>query len=241
LKKIGNSDVTVIIPALNEEKSIADVIRKLNQMNYHSILVVDGNSKDRTVEIAKELGADIILQNGRGKGNALRQVFNHAGLDGDAIVMMDADGSMDPKEIPLLVESLNGGADLVKGSRFLLGGYSEDMNLIRRVGNLLFVFLVNLFWSAEYTDLCYGFGVFRRPALNKLYPHLESKSFEIETEIFVKAKKLGLRVGEIPSIELRRLHGKSNLNAFRDGCRILRTIILEFIGQYRKRNSKAEE
>lgn len=241
MKKIGNSDVTVIIPALNEEKNIAEVIRKLNQLNYHSILVVDGNSSDRTVEIAKEFGANIIVQNGRGKGNALRQVFNHGGLNGDAIVMMDADGSMDPKEIPLLIETLNGGSDLARGSRFLLGGYSEDMNLIRRFGNLFFVFLVNLFWSANYTDLCYGFGAFRRYALRNLYPHLKSKNFEIEAEIFIKAKKLGLKVVEVPSIELRRRYGKSNLKAFRDGCRILRTIIREFIGQYRVRNSRAEE
>lgn len=241
MKKIGNSDVTVIIPALNEEKNIAEVLRKLNQMNYHSILVVDGNSSDRTVEIAKEFGANIIVQNGRGKGNALRQVFNHGGLNGDAIVMMDADGSMDPKEIPPLIETLNGGSDLARGSRFLLGGYSEDMNLIRKVGNLFFVFLVNLFWSANYTDLCYGFGAFRRGALRNLYPHLKSKSFDIEAEIFIKAKKLGLKVVEVPSIELRRRYGKSNLKAFRDGYCILRTIIREFIGQYRVRNSRAEE
>jgi len=143
--------------------------------------------------------------------------------------MMDADGSMNPKEIPLLIKSLNSNADMVKGSRFLFSGYSEDMNLFRKIGNHFFLLLVNLFWSANYTDLCYGFAAFRKDAVKKLYPHLEAKKFEIETEIFIKAKKLGLKVKEIPSIELRRRHGKSNLNAFTDGLQILKTIVREFI------------
>lgn len=238
MKKTGNSDVTVIIPTLNEEKSIAEVIRELNHLGYHSILIVDGNSRDRTVEIAKEFGANVMVQNGRGKGAALRQAFNHDGLDGDVIVMMDADGSMNPKEIPVLIEALDSGADLAKGSRFLQYGYSEDMNLIRRIGNQFFLSLVNLFWSTNYTDLCYGFGVFRKDAVKKLYPCLKSKNFEIETEIFIKAKKLGLKVVEAPSIEFRRKHGKSNLNAVLDGFRILQTIFRELIDGYRTRNRK---
>ena len=237
LKKTGNSEVTVIIPTLNEEKSIADIIWELNHLGYHNILIVDGNSSDRTVEIAKEFGVDVMVQNGRGKGDALRQAFNHDGLDGDVIVMIDADGSMNPKEIPMLIEALDSGADLAKGSRFLQYGYSEDMNLIRRIGNRFFLSLVNLFWSADYTDLCYGFGVFRKHAVKKLYPHLKSKNFEIEAEIFIKAKKLGLKVVEATSIELRRRHGKSNLNAIVDGFYILRTIFRELFDGYQARNN----
>ena len=238
MKKTGNSDVTVVIPTLNEEKSIAEVIRELNHLGYHNILIVDGNSRDRTVKIAKEFGANVILQNGRGKGAALRQAFNHDCLNGDVIVMIDADGSMNPKEIPVLIKALDSGADLAKGSRFLQYGYSEDMNLIRRIGNRFFLSLVNWFWSAEYTDLCYGFGVFRKDAVKKLYPYLKSKNFEIETEIFIKAKKLGLKVVEVPSIELRRRFGKSNLRIFPDGFRILRTIIGEFIDGFRAHSHK---
>jgi len=231
LKKTGNSDVTVIIPTLNEEKNIEGVIQKLHQMGYDNILVVDGNSNDRTVEVAKEFGVNIILQKGNGKGAALRQAFNHDGLDGDVVVIMDADGSMDPKEIPLFIDALDSGADLVKGSRFLRYGYSEDMNMIRWIGNRFFVSLVNWFWSANYTDLCYGFGVFNKDVIKKLYPYLKSTNFEIETEIFIKAKKLGLKVEEVPSIEYRRRHGKSNLSVFRDGFRILKTIVEEFVNK----------
>ena len=231
MTKADNSGVMVVIPTLNEEKNIAEVIQKLNQMDYHNILIVDANSRDRTVEIAKEFGVNVIMQNGRGKGAALRQAFNHDGLDGNSIVMMDADGSTSPEEIPRFIEALNSGADLVKGSRFLSSGYSEDMNLIRRIGNQFFILLVNLFWSTNYTDLCYGFGAFRRHALKTLRPHLTSTDFEIETEICIKAKKLGLKVVEVPSVELRRRYGKSNLFAFKDGFRILKKIFAELVAK----------
>ena len=235
MKRRGNPDVTVIIPALNEEKSISKVLWELNHLGYNKILIVDGNSRDKTVKVAKEFGVNIISQNGKGKGDALRQAFNHGSLGMDVIVMLDADGSMNIKEIPVLIDALDLGADLAKGSRFLKHGYSEDMTVIRRIGNKFFLFLVNLFWSTNYTDLCYGLGVFRNDAVKKLYPHLKSKNFEIETEIFIKAKKLGLRVVEVPSIEFKRRYGKSRLSTFLDGFRILKTIIDELINQVPKK------
>lgn len=223
-----SSDVTVIIPTLNEERNIAGVIEELKRIGFANVLIVDGNSKDKTVTIAEKLGVHVIHQNGHGKGNALRQAFSADGL-GSVIVMMDADGSMCPKELASFIKSLDRGVDLVKGSRFLPGGYSEDMTFIRRIGNGLFVWLVNSIWGANYTDLCYGFAAFKKEAIKKIFPHLRSMNFEIETEIFVKAKKFGLNVVEVPSIELRRKHGKSNLSAIKDGYRILKTIGKEFI------------
>jgi len=227
MKKINHSGVTVIIPTRNEEKSIAEVIQELNQMGYDNVLIVDGNSRDRTVEHAKEFGANVMVQNGRGKGDALRQAFNHADLDGDVVVIMDADGSMNPKEVPLLIKALDSGVDLAKGSRFLPYGYSKDLNLTRKIGNRFLLLLVNVFWSAGYTDLCYGFAAFRKDSIEKLRPHLKSTNFEIETEVFIKAKKLGLKVIEVPSVEFRRQYGKSNLRSFLDGFRILITIFRE--------------
>jgi glycosyltransferase involved in cell wall biosynthesis len=229
LKRRGNPNVTVIIPALNEEKSISKVLWELDHLGYKNILVIDGNSRDKTVKIAKEFGVNIISQNGKGKGDALRQAFNHGSLDTDVIVMMDADGSMNAKEIPVLIDALDSGADLAKGSRFLKHGYSEDMTIVRKIGNKFFLFLVNLFWSANYTDLCYGLGAFRIDAIKKLYPHLKSKNFEIETEIFIKAKKLRLNVVEAPSIEFKREYGRSKLSALVDGYRILKTIVTELV------------
>lgn len=223
------TNAAVIIPTLNEEKNIIEVIEKLRHLGFTNILVVDGNSKDRTAAIAKKLGVHVITQNGSGKGDALRQAFSYYGLNGDPIVMMDADGSMNPEELFRLIETIQQGADLAKGSRFIRGGYTKDMTLIRRIGNSLFVLLVNLIWSTHYTDLCYGFAAFKREAIEKLYPHLKSRNFEIETEIFIKAKTLGLRVVEVPSVELPRRHGKSNLKAYKDGFKILRTVLDAFM------------
>ena len=218
--------ITVIIPALNEEKNIANVIRVLQLIGFSNILVIDGNSTDRTREIAAALGVRVANQNGRGKGDALRHAFGLEGV-GDRVVMIDADGSMDPSEIILLLNELDNGADIVKGSRFLPRGFSEDMTLFRRLGNKVFVALVNLIWSANYTDLCYGFAAFKKNALDEIYPHLKSKNFEIEAELFIIAKKLGLKVKEVPSYEKERKYGKSNLNGFRDGLQILKTILQE--------------
>ena len=238
MNKFGYPGVTIIIPARNEEESITEIIQELNQSGYDNILVVDGNSRDRTVENAKENGAEVIVQEGNGKGAALRQAFNHSNLNGDLVVIIDADGSMNPKEIPLLLKTLDSGADLAKGSRFLPYGYSEDMTLIRRIGNRFFVSLVNWFWSADYTDLCYGLAAFNRGVIEKLGSDLKSTNFEIETEVFIKAKKLGLKVIEVPSIEFRRRYGKSNLSNLRDGIRILKTIFRELIDRRAKREAQ---
>lgn len=225
----ASSKVDVIIPTRNEEENIARVICELKEMGYRNILVIDANSNDRTVDIAKSLGAKVVFQEGKGKGAALRQAFDHDWVNSDVVVMMDADGSMSPKEIPRFVKALRSGADVAKGSRFLPSGYSEDLNLIRRIGNHILLGIVNVLWGTSYTDLCYGFGAFRKSALKKLGPHLASNNFEIETEICIKAKKLGLKVVEVPSFELRRNGGKSNLSTFGDGFRILRSIIEEFV------------
>ena len=235
IQELSILDVGVVIPTLNEEKNIADVLSDLKNLGYYNILVIDGMSKDETTKIAIRNGVRVILQNGKGKGNAIRQGLCNSCSDAEIVVMMDADGSMDPKEIPGLVEALNSGADIVKGSRFLKTGYSYDMSTLRQIGNRLMVTVVNLLWSAKYTDLCYGFAAFNRRAIEKMAPLLKSQNFEIETEIFLKALDLDLVVKEIPSTEFKRKYGKSNLNSFRDGFKILKTIAEEFVNPPLKR------
>ena len=230
------ADVGVVVPTLNEEENIEDVLLGLKKQGYCNILVIDGMSKDKTTKIATRNGVKVILQNGKGKGSAIRQVLSNGYLDADAIVMMDADGSMNPKEIHSYVEALNSGADIAKGSRFMKGGYSYDMSSLRRIGNLLMVTVVNLLWSAKYTDLCYGFAAFSKRAIMKLAPHLKSQNFEIETELFLKALSLGLVIKEVPSTESARKSGQSNLNSFRDGFKIFMKIAEEFVNSLSKQN-----
>jgi hypothetical protein len=139
--------------------------------------------------------------------------------------MLDADGSMDPADIERYVWLLRRGCDFVKGSRFRDGGGTADMSLVRKGGNAALNRMVNMLYRTEFTDLCYGFMAFRRDVLGLL--KLGSDGFEIETEIVVRAIKAGLRIGEVPSFESERLHGDSNLNAWRDGRRVLRTLVSE--------------
>lgn len=223
------TDVCLLIPAMNESKNIELLLRdiRISLPSLSEIVVVDGGSEDDTALVASNLGAEVITQTESGKGDALRQGFAHS-HQGSIIVIMDADGSMLPEEIPRLVDTITKGADIAKGSRFLKGGGSTDISLIRRIGNKFFVSLVNSVWRGHYTDLCYGFMAFKKSSLAQLAPSLESKYFQIETEICIKALRLGLNVVEVPSIELERRHGSSKLRGVHDSARIMKTIIREF-------------
>jgi glycosyltransferase involved in cell wall biosynthesis len=189
------------------------------------VLIIDGGSSDRTVQVAKELRPDVVLieEPVPGKGAALRRGFETA--SGDIIVMLDADGSMDPAEIRGFVSALVGGAEFVKGSRFCHGGGTDDMEWYRRVGNAMLTRLVRLGFGGRYSDLCYGYNAFWKYAIDLL--DLDADGFEIETLMNIRALRAGLVVTEIPSFESRRIHGTSNLNTVTDGWRVLRTIISE--------------
>jgi glycosyltransferase involved in cell wall biosynthesis len=165
----------------------------------------------------------VVAQEGPGKGSALRTGFKHA--TGETIVMMDADGSMSPREIPRFLHFLDDGYDYVKGSRFVAGGGSLDITPLRRLGNLALLLSVKALYQTTITDLCYGFCAFRRCFLDHL--DLRSEGFEIETEMTLHALRAGLRIAEVPSLELPRRSGQSNLRTFRDGARVLRTVLSE--------------
>ncbi len=216
--------ISVVIPTLNEEGNIGEAIKEvkkeLEKYGYrYEIIVVDGHSTDKTVEIAKSLGAKI-LYDSVGKGSALRKGMEKA--KGDIIISMDADLSNKPNELRLLISGIEIGYDICMGSRFIVGGGTEDMPLFRKFGNKIFVMLVNLFFRTNYTDLCYGYRGFRKGIINKL--GLKEDKFGIETEISIKAAKLGLKVLEVPSFEKKRGSGEGKLRSFRDGYAILKTI-----------------
>jgi glycosyltransferase involved in cell wall biosynthesis len=186
-----NYNVGVVIPSLNEEKNIGQVLTRLNKIGFTNILVIDGLSNDGTRKVAAENVAKIVLQVGRGKGQALRQVLSNDYLGTDALVLMDADGSMSAEEIPRFVEELAEGTDIAKGSRFIEGGGTYDMSTLRKFGNTIMTSLVNVMVCSNYTDLCYGFVALNRKAIKSLAPILESNNFEIESELFIKEKSLG--------------------------------------------------
>lgn len=217
--------VSVVIPTLNEAANLPYVLPRI-PLWVDEVILVDGNSKDSTVDIAQQLIPDIrvVMQTTRGKGNALREGF--AAATGDIIVMLDADGSMAPEEIPAYVGALISGYDFAKGSRFLQGGGTDDMGMDRYLGNLGFTVLVRMLFGGYYSDLCYGYCAFWKRVLPQL--NLQADGFEIETEMNIRALKSGLKVTEVPSFEHPRIHGASNLNTFRDGWRVLKKIFAEF-------------
>lgn len=236
--------VSVVIPALNEARNLSHVFSRL-PAELHEVILVDGHSVDDTLITAQRLRSDvrIIMQTRKGKGNALACGF--AAATGDVIVMLDADGSADPGEIPQFVQALLNGADFAKGTRFAKGGGSNDITKLRRLGNKMFSTLVNIRYGTRYSDLCYGFNIFWRRHLHVLRLdatcHPSSKSggqlwgdgFEIEAMIHVRVAAAGLVVAEVPSFEYPRIHGASNLSAFSDGLRVLRVILGE------RRNSRS--
>jgi glycosyltransferase involved in cell wall biosynthesis len=216
--------VSCVIPTLNEERNIAWVMQRIPQW-VDEVLLVDGHSTDRTVEIAQAIRPDLVVvrELGRGKGAALCTGFARA--TGDYIVIIDADGSMDPAEIDYYVTVLDQGYHFAKGSRFLRGGGSVDLTRIRTFGNWALKSVVNAMWGVSFTDLCYGFLAFHRDRLAMLAP--AAPGFEIEAELIARALNARLRIAEVPSVELVRHYGESNLHAWRDGRRILRTVVSE--------------
>ncbi len=216
--------VSAIIPTLNEAQNLPHVLNGLPN-GINELIVVDGHSTDDTAAVAQELRPDvrIVLQDRKGKGNALACGF--AAARGDIIVMIDADGSTDPTEIPSFIRPLIEGADFVKGSRYMEGGGSADITGMRSLGNRVLGASVNLMFGTSYTDLCYGYSAFWRRVLPQL--HVTCDGFEVETVLNVRAAKAGFNIVEVPSFEQERIHGLSNLNAWRDGKRVLKTILSE--------------
>lgn len=225
-EEIDYPSASVVVPTLNEARNIGPVLDRLPSL-VDEVIVVDGLSTDGTVDAALEARPDarIVRETRRGKGVALVAGFRAATKD--VVVMLDADGSTDPAEIPRFVDALMAGADFVKGTRFTLGGGSADITPLRRIGNRTLARTVNLLWGTNFGDLCYGYNAFWRWCLDTLA--IDSSGFEVETLLAIRAAQAGLRIAEVPSFESPRQNGESNLRTFRDGTRVLRTIVAERI------------
>ena len=230
--------VTVVIPAKNEALNLPQVLTRIPD-DVDEVTLVDGNSVDSTIDVARAHlpGIRVIGQTRKGKGNALACGF--AASTGDIIVMLDADGFTDPAEIPRFVDVLLEGADFAKGSRFMPGAGSSDISRLRQMGNFWLNRIVKVLYRTRHTDLCYGYNAFRRECLEVMAldpgrpgdvhadSMLSGDGFEVETLVNVRIAKVGLRVAEVPSFERSRHGGTSNLNAFSDGIRVVRTIHAE--------------
>jgi glycosyltransferase involved in cell wall biosynthesis len=207
---VSTSKITVVIPTKDEEGLVGEIVDSVRPY-ADEVLVIDGHSRDRTREIAVEHGARVVLDHGRGKGEALRLAFDEAA--GDVVVFIDADGSHEPKDIPAMIAPiLAGNADMVVGSRGK--GGSDELHgtleqLIRYVGSQIIMLAINYRWNVRLTDSQNGFRAIRRDVGQRL--GLTSNLTTIEQEMLMKCLKQGFRVSEIASHEYERKWGQSKV------------------------------
>jgi glycosyltransferase involved in cell wall biosynthesis len=213
--------VSLIIPTLNEAGSIEAVLKEIPRDVVDEILIVDGASTDGTPEIVRRCGDRVIQQDGRGYGAAIATGFKH--VSGDIIVLADADGSYNLDDIRLLVQRVQDGADLALGSRYLPESGSEDDTLIRYVGNKVFTWTLGKLYGVEITDALFFYMAIRRDVVRSITA--TAPGFEYIVEFLIKAQRSGFKFAEIPSREKSRTAGKSKVNAFWDGLRMLWTMI----------------
>lgn len=213
--------VSVIIPTLNEVETIEKVLRDIPKGVVDEILIVDGHSKDGTVELVKKLGYPLIFQQGKGYGSAAATAIKHA--QGDVLIFLTGDCSQEPKDIPKLLKKLEQGYDLVMASRYLLDSGSEDDTLLHYIGNKFFTWLCNKIHQTTFSDSLYFFIAIRREVFDSI--QLFSSGCEYCLELPIKAHKAGFKIAQIPSFERKRAGGRAKIRAFSAGSRILRRLL----------------
>lgn len=223
---IPKDEVCILIPTLNEEHTIGEVVQSFKAQGFSNIMVVDGHSTDRTVELAQQAGANVVVQPSRGKGDALRYAFEH--ITQRYIVLIDGDGTYDPTEVSKLLDPLERGYDHVIGERFTLaqkGGFTR----LNRIGNLLLNRLFAAMYGENLVDILSGYRAFTTTSIMEL--RLGEYGFGIEAEMAVECVKRGQEVAVVP-ITYRPRPAKSHtkLNPLRDGSRIAMTMYKLAIG-----------
>jgi glycosyltransferase involved in cell wall biosynthesis len=222
---MGSVSITVIIPCLNEEKTIAKVVQDFHTaLPEAELIVFDNGSTDQTARVASEAGATVLVEKRRGKGFVVQAMFQR--VDTDIYVMVDGDDTYPVEKVRSLIEPvLKGDADMVIGSRIAEG--KSEFRRINWLGNIFFQNIINAIFGTHLTDILSGYRCMNRKLIKSL--PLFVKGFEIEAEITIKSLERGFRLAEVPVSLRSRMEGSySKIRIWGDGLRILGTIFSLF-------------
>jgi dolichol-phosphate hexosyltransferase len=217
--KFNKDEVCILIPTLNEAPTIGNVVREFKALGYNHILVIDGKSTDNTVKLAREAGANVRTQSGKGKGNAIIEAFEV--IEQSYILMLDGDGTYSSKDAEKMLTPLFLGFDQVIGDR-LINAEEGSFSRLNLFGNHMLNILFKIAHSRDLHDILSGYRAFTKLAIHQM--NLREKGFEIETEISVEAVRNGQRTMIVPIKYMRRPGGATKLSPFHDGIKIVSTI-----------------
>ncbi|MFA6226709.1 MAG: S-layer glycoprotein N-glycosyltransferase AglJ [Methanoregula sp.] len=217
--KFNKDEVCILIPTLNEAPTISTVVREFTALGYTHILVIDGKSSDNTVKSAREAGATIRTQSGKGKGNAIIEAFEV--IEQPYLLMLDGDGTYSAKDAEKMLTPLFLGFDQVIGDR-LINAEEGSFSHLNLFGNHMLNLLFKIAHSRDLHDILSGYRAFTKLAIQQM--HLKEKGFEIETEISVESVRNGQRVMVVPIKYSSRPGTATKLSPFHDGIKIVSTI-----------------
>tara|TARA_A100001015_G_scaffold303106_1_gene392220 strand:+ start:457 stop:1125 length:669 start_codon:yes stop_codon:yes gene_type:complete len=218
------SDLTLIIPAKNEKESLPKVLDELKGFNFMKNIILEASDK-LTIDAIKNYDCKIIYQDSKGYGDALKKGIET--VETKFFCIFNADGSFDPKELDLMINRLEEDKyDFVFASRYEKNCGSDDDTFITLIGNYIFTFLGKIFFKLEITDILYTFVMAKTSCAKRL--GLTAKDFSFCVELPIKAKRAGYKICTTKSFERSRIAGEKKVNAFKDGLKILLSMVKLF-------------
>jgi glycosyltransferase involved in cell wall biosynthesis len=219
---------TLAVLVLNEIEAIRQVLPLIDPKWVDEIIVVDGGSTDGTIEFCESLGYRVLRQRRRGYGNAMIELISVA--KGDVIIEFMGDGNCKVETIPLLVQKVHEGYDLVIGSRYTRHARSYDDTIVTRFGNWCFTRLINVLFGGSFDDAMMGYRAYRKAAFLEL--EMDSPGLCFPTQGSIQFTRFGFRVTEIPSDEPRRLGGQRKAHNVKTGLELCAMIAKECYREY---------
>jgi glycosyltransferase involved in cell wall biosynthesis len=215
---------TLIAATLNEIEAIQVVLPQIDKSWIDEIIITDGSSTDGTVEYCRENGYKVVQQKGKGYGSAIREVVKVA--RGDIIIEFPPDGNSLPEKIPEVIAAIEKGHDFVIVSRSKDGAKSHDDDFMTAIGNKLFTTLTNILFRTSYTDVLVGYRAYRKEYFHQLNLDADGLSWPLQEAI--RFARSGVRVGEIPGDEPKRVGVQRKMRVFKTGWEILFVLIHEY-------------